>query len=306
VKILVTGGAGFIGSHIADRLILDKHEVWVLDDLSTGKKENINRQARFIEMDIAEPSLKDAMKGAEPETVFHCAAQIDVRKSIADPIADAKSNILGTINLMEACRSWKTRKVIYSSSGGTVYGNVERAATEDFPMLPLSPYAVSKLTAENYLRCYSEWHGIKYTVLRYANVYGPRQNPFGEAGVVAIFSRNMLRGENAVLYGFGTMVRDYVYVGDVVDANVLSIQKGDGEILNIGTAKPTTVKELFDTIAGLLSFKGNPDMKPGRDGELKSNFLSYDRARRILGWGPKVSLKEGLRITTDWFKERLA
>ncbi|MFQ5905673.1 MAG: NAD-dependent epimerase/dehydratase family protein, partial [bacterium] len=214
MKILVTGGAGFIGSHIVDRLVDDGHEVWIMDDLSTGKEENINSNAQFVKMDIADSRLLDALAPTEPEIVFHCAAQIDVRKSICDPIGDARSNIIGTISLLEACRAWKTRKVIFSSSGGTIYGNVEEPATEDFPVLPLSPYGIGKLASEHYLRCYFELHGVTYTVLRYSNVYGPRQDPTGEAGVVAIFARNMLSGDTPVLYGFGEMVRDYVYVGD--------------------------------------------------------------------------------------------
>lgn len=306
MKTLVTGGAGFIGSHIVDRLVQHGHDVWIVDDLSTGKKENINRKAEFIKIDIAEPALCGALKAARPEIVFHCAAQIDVRKSVDDPIADARTNIIGTINLLEACRIWQSRKVIYSSSGGTIYGNVDKPATEDFPVFPLSPYGVAKLACENYLRCYSEWHDIEFTVLRYGNVYGPRQDPFGEAGVVAIFSNKMLSDENPVVYGFGKMVRDYAYVGDVVDANMASIEKGDGEVLNIGTGRPTSVSELFDIMAGILSFQKDPVMKPGRDGELKSNFLSYDRAKEVLGWEPRVSLEEGLKATTDWFKERLS
>lgn len=306
MKALVSGGAGFIGSHIVDRLLHDGYDVWIVDDLSTGKKENVNRKAEFIEMDIAEPGLCDALKVVKPEIVFHCAAQIDVRKSIDDPIADARVNIIGTINLLEACRAWQSKKVIYSSSGGTIYGNVDEPATEDFPVLPLSPYGVAKLASEHYLRCYSEWHGLKFTVLRYANVYGPRQDPFGEAGVVAIFSNKMLSGEIPVVYGFGKMIRDYVYVGDVVEANMAGIKKGDGKILNIGTGRPTSVNELFNIIADVLSFQEKPVMKSARDGELKSNFLSYGRAKEVLGWEPRVSLEEGLKATTDWFKERFS
>ena len=306
VKVLVTGGAGFIGSHIVDRLLHDGHEVWIVDDLSTGKKENINKKAEFIKMDIAEPGLCDALRAAKPEIVFHCAAQIDVRKSIDDPIADARANIIGTINLLEACRVWQSKKVIYSSSGGTIYGNVDKPATEDFPVLPLSPYGVAKLACEHYLRCYTVWHGIEFTVLRYANVYGPRQDPLGEAGVVAIFSNKMLSGETPIVYGFGKMIRDYVYVGDIVEANMAAIEKGEGEILNIGTSRPTSVNELFNIIADVLSFQEKPVMKSARNGELKSNFLSYGRAKEVLEWEPRVSLEEGLKMTTDWFKERFS
>lgn len=305
MRVLVTGGAGFIGSHIVDRMANDGHEAWIIDDLSTGKKENINREAQFIKMDIADPALVDVLASAGPEVVFHCAAQIDVRRSISDPIADARSNIIGTINLLEACRVWKTRRVIFSSSGGTIYGNVEEPATEDFPALPISPYGIGKLASEHYLRCYFEWHGLEYAVLRYANVYGPRQDPLGEAGVVAIFSKSMLSGSTPVLYGFGKMVRDYVYVGDAVEANVAAIEKGQGEIFNIGTGKPTTVKELYDIVAGLLSYDGKPEMRPAREGELQSSFLSCARGKQILGWEPRVDLKNGLNMTVDWFRERV-
>ena len=303
MKALVSGGAGFIGSHIVDRLLHDGYDVWIVDDLSTGKKENVNRKAEFIEMDIAEPGLCDALKVVKPEIVFHCAAQIDVRKSIDDPIADARVNIIGTINLLEACRAWQSKKVIYSSSGGTIYGNVDEPATEDFPVLPLSPYGVAKLASEHYLRCYSEWHGLKFTVLRYANVYGPRQDPFGEAGVVAIFTSKMISGETPVVYGSGKMVRDYVYVDDVVEACILSIETCDGEIVNIGTGTGTSVRQLFSEMKRITGFQGEPIDEPKRAGELDMNVLSPEKAKKILGWEPKVDLKEGLRKTVDWFRD---
>jgi UDP-glucose 4-epimerase len=305
MRVLVTGGAGFIGSHIVDALVGEGHGVWILDDLSTGKEENLNDKATFVRMDIADEALEEALFSAKPEVVFHCAAQIDVRKSISDPKFDARTNIIGTINLLESCRAWGTRKVVFSSSGGTIYGNVEKPATEDFPVHPLSPYAISKLSCEYYIKCYSEWYSLKHTILRYANVFGPRQDPLGEAGVVAIFANIMLKGQTPILYGHGKMVRDYVYVTDAVRANLSAVEGGTGETLNVGTARPTRVKELFDTMASILSFDGKPEMQPARKGELASNFLSYARTRRVLGWEPEVSLEEGLERTIEWFRERL-
>jgi UDP-glucose 4-epimerase len=305
MSILVTGGAGFIGSHITDALLGQGGDVWIVDDMSTGKEENIAGKARFVEMDISEPGLADLFDSAGPEVVFHCAAQIDVRKSLVDPLRDAKSNVLGTINLLEACRKWKTRKVIFSSSGGTIYGNAETAATEDFPVRPVSPYAVSKLSSEYYLECYRQWHQLDYTVLRYANVFGPRQNPAGEAGVVAIFSDCLLRGRRPVLYGFGNMIRDYLYVSDAVRANLAAMERGSGQILNIGTGRPTTVRELFDAIASILGYDGEPTLEPARKGELESIFLSCAKAREVLDWEPEVSLEEGLKMTTSWYGERV-
>jgi UDP-glucose 4-epimerase len=305
MSILVTGGAGFIGSHITDALLERGRDVWIVDDMSTGKEENIAGKARFVEMDISEAGLADLFGSAGPEVVFHCAAQIDVRKSLTDPLRDAKSNVLGTINLLEACRKWKTRKVIFSSSGGTIYGNADTAATEDFPVRPVSPYAVSKLSSEYYLECYRQWHQLDYTVLRYANVFGPRQNPAGEAGVVAIFSDCLLRGRRPVLYGFGNMIRDYLYVSDAVRANLAAMERGSGQILNIGTGRPTTVRELFDAIASILGYDGEPTLEPARKGELESIFLSCAKAREVLGWEPEVSLEEGLKMTTSWYGERV-
>ena len=305
MEILVTGGAGFIGSHIADALLERGSNVWIVDDLSTGKEENVDKRARFVEMDISGPGLEDLFASQGPRVVFHCAAQIDVRRSLEDPLLDAKSNVLGTINLLEACRKWNTEKVIFSSSGGTIYGNVKTAATEDFPVRPASPYAVSKLSSEYYLECYRQWHGLDYTVLRYANVFGPRQNPEGEAGVVAIFSDCLLSGKRPVLYGFGKMIRDYIYVEDAVKANLAAVERGSGQIVNIGTGRPTSVRELFDAIASILGYDGEPELAAARKGELESIFLSSARAREVLGWEAEVSLEEGLEMTTSWYRERV-
>ena len=303
MRMLVTGGAGFIGSHIVDTLIGEGHSVWIVDDLSTGKERNINEEAVFIKMDIGDEGLEAALFSAKPEIVFHCAAQVDVRKSISDPRFDARSNVLGTINILESCRAWRTQKIVFSSSGGTIYGNVKEAATEEYPVHPLSPYAISKLSCEYYIRCYTEWHGLDHTILRYANVFGPRQDPLGEAGVVAIFTNIMLKGDRPVLYGYGDMVRDYVFVSDAVRANLQAIKSGSGETLNVGTARPTSVRELFDMMAAILSFDGEPELKPPRKGELATNFLSYARTKEVLGWEPEVSLDEGLKKTIEWFEE---
>jgi len=302
---VVTGGAGFIGSHIADALLTKGFRVVILDNLSTGKRENIPSGAVFYEVEVQSPEVMDIFEKEGPRWVFHLAAQIDVRKSVLDPKWDAECNIIGTINVLEASSRVWCDKFVFTSSGGVIYGEARTPAPEDIPPFPICPYGISKWSGEEYVKFYGRERELSYTILRYANVYGPRQDPKGEAGVVAIFSYQLLRGEKSVLYGFGKMVRDYVYVGDVVSANLLAMERGDGEVINIGTGKGTTVEELFSLLENIVGVKGKPEFAPARPGELQSNMVDISKAKAVLGWEPEHSLKEGLRITVDWFREQL-
>ncbi|MEW5761885.1 MAG: NAD-dependent epimerase/dehydratase family protein [Bacillota bacterium] len=309
MRILVTGGAGFIGSHVVDALLAAGHEVTVVDNLSAGKRENLNPAARFYHMDICAPELAEVFRAGKFDVVNHHAAQIDVRRSVAAPGEDARVNIQGLLNVLENCLRYGVRGVIFASSGGVVYGEPqELPVAEDYPKGPLSPYGVSKLTSEYYLYCFARVRGLPYVALRYANVYGPRQDPAGEAGVVAIFGHRMLAGETPVIYGDGEQLRDYVYVGDVVRANLLALEKidRDGEpaslddrAYNIGTGRGTSVNELFRLLAGITGYAGKPAYAPERPGELKRIFLDAAKARRELGWAPQVSLPEGLARTLE-------
>ena len=262
MRILVTGGAGFIGSHVADRMVARGHEVAVLDDLSTGFRDFVPERARFFEADLADAAAVDACLAAfRPEVVDHHAAQIDVRKSVQDPRRDATINILGSLSLLEGCVRHGVRKVIYASTGGALYGEGRSLpATEEHPVNPEAPYGASKHTVEHYLYIWKLLHGLDYTVLRYPNVYGPRQNPHGEAGVNAIFIGMMLEGKRPRIFGTGDQVRDYLNVEDVVQANELALDKGSGEIVNIGTGIGTSVNDIFRTLKELL-IRGRPDIR---------------------------------------------
>jgi UDP-glucose 4-epimerase len=304
MKILVTGGAGFIGSSLADRLISLGHEVSIIDNLSTGKKEHINPRARFHEMDISDDAVTRVFEAHAPQLVFHLAAQIDVRKSVQDPLYDARSNILGTINLLKESARSGVRKFIFSSSGGVLYGETPEPAIEEDPPKPISPYGVAKLAGEGYIRCFAEWNGLDYTILRYANVYGPRQDPKGEAGVVSIFMGQIASGEGSVLYGEGRLERDYVFVDDVVKANVSCIDKGTRETYNIGTGIATSVESLHMQIAAVMGRQNEKEYKPKRAGEIDRNVLSVEKAGRELAWKPSVDLNEGLKRTLSWFSTK--
>ena len=308
MKILVTGGAGFIGSNLVDGLLAAGHEVVVVDNLSSGKRENLNPEARFYELDICDPGLDEVFARERLDLVDHHAAQIDVRHSVADPQVDARTNILGLLNILENCRRYGVRGVVFASSGGVVYGEPSRLpATETFPKGPLSPYGVSKLASEFYLCYYAQVMGIPYVTLRYGNVYGPRQDPHGEAGVVAIFGEKLLRGETPVIYGDGEQLRDYVFVGDVVRANLLAMERLAGGAcgaapggcaindfaFNIGTGQGASVNELFAILKEITGFQGEATYGPERTGELRRVYLDASRARQELGWAPQVTLGRG-------------
>jgi UDP-glucose 4-epimerase len=305
MKVLVTGGAGFIGSHVADRLIADGHEVVVVDNLSTGMRENVNPRAEFYQMDLVDPGLKDVFERERPEVVNHHAAHANVTKSMAQPAMDATSNILGSLNLYDCARAVGVRKIVYASTGGALYGNQEHVPVDEtHPIELLSNYAVSKYAAELYLRCYAYNYGLTYTVLRYANVYGPRQQPHGESGVVAIFATIMLEGGRPRIFGDGTKTRDYVYVSDVAEANVLAIQRADNESLNIGTGTETKDFQVFDTVRRAVGVQVEPIYAPKRPGEVQRSALSSDKARRLLLWTPQVSFEAGVAATVPYYRQR--
>ena len=303
MKILVTGGAGFIGSHVADAMLRAGHTVHVLDDLSSGKPENIPDAATFHQLDIRDDALQDLFAQEQYEVLVHHAAQMDVRKSVADPQFDATVNVLGFLNLMEAGKDNGLQKVIFASTGGAIYGEPDSTPQDESHALrPLSPYGITKLTTEKYLYFYEAQYGIRYVALRYANIYGPRQNPHGEAGVVAIFTQRLLNGEQPIIYGNGRQTRDYVYVGDVVRANLAALKyEGDSEIINIGTAKETDVNTLFHRLADIIDPSFEEQHAEGKPGEQRRSVLGYDKALKLLGWSPQVSLEEGLQETVDWF-----
>ncbi|MFY9268644.1 MAG: NAD-dependent epimerase/dehydratase family protein [Candidatus Manganitrophaceae bacterium] len=303
MKVLVTGGAGFIGSHLVDRLIQEGHQVVVVDNLSTGKKQNLNKEAKFYKMDILSNRLERIFQKEKPEVISHHAAQMDVRRSVADPAFDAETNILGLLNILECAMKQGTRRVIFASSGGAAYGEQEVfPAPESHPTRPLSPYGVSKLSSEHYLYYYQKVCGLEYTALRYSNVYGPRQDPFGEAGVVAIFTQKMLRGEQPIINGNGMQTRDYVYVEDVVEANMAVLNNKVNDVFNVGTGLETSVNQLFRY---LLEATGS-DVKeihgPEKKGEQVRSCLDFRKIHKMLDWEPRVPLHEGLIKTVAFFK----
>src|SRR5262245_5022321 len=309
MRILVTGGAGFIGSNVADRFVDLGHEVAVLDDLSTGRRENVHPRARLFELSLDDrPAVDAVLAEFRPEIVDHHAAQIDVRHSVTDPIADATTNILGGIGLLEACVRHGVRKFVYASTGGALYGEGrELPATEDHPAWPEAPYGISKLALEHYLYFYRLTHGLDTTVLRYPNVYGPRQNPHGEAGVNAIFIGLLVEGKTPTIFGDGEQVRDYVYVGDVVRANELALTRGSGETVNLGWGRGVSVNDIVRTLARLLGTTVTPIHAEPRPGEVQRIYLDASRAKAVLGWEPQVPFDEGLKRTLTWYQaERTA
>lgn len=305
MNILVTGGAGFIGSQVADAYIASGHEVGVVDDLSTGVKENINSKAKFWRGSITDVNfVNNVINGFKPEVVNHHAAHINVGQSVNDPLFDSTVNINGTINLMQALVKTKScRSIIFASTGGAMYGNNKTPFTEEMKEAPLSPYGVSKRAAELYFSFYYEQYGIKFAILRYANVYGPRQNPHGEAGVVSIFSKNILENKQPIINGDGKQTRDYIYVEDVVRANELALIKGVSGVFNIGTGIETNVNEIFRLVNHEFSSNFQEIHREPRPGEQQVSSLSYTKAKRVLGWKPHIELEGGIRKTVEWFKK---
>jgi len=305
MRILVTGGAGFIGSHVADLLAGSGHEVAVVDNLSRGKKENVPAKARLYIQDLRAPGLDQVFAEFRPEVVDHHAAQISVRESVANPIFDAEVNILGSLRLLELAVKHRVKKFIFASTGGAVYGEQDYfPADEKHPTRPLSPYAVSKLAVEKYLFFFRQTHGLPYVALRYSNVYGPRQDPFGEAGVVAIFCEKLWRGETPTINGAGEQTRDFVYVGDVARANLLALdEKVAGEI-NIATGVETSVNTVFRTLREVTGAKVEERHGPPMPGEQLRSVLDPRLAKQKLGWEPTFSLKDGLLLTADFFRPR--
>lgn len=305
MKILVTGGAGFIGSHIVDAYIREGHAVVVVDDFSSGREENLNPNAVVVRADIRDRSIEQIFIDHAVDVVNHHAAQMDVRRSVADPSFDASVNVLGVLNLLESARNHGVKQFIFASTGGAIYGEQDYfPADEDHPTRPLSPYGITKLCTEKYLFFYRETYGLDSVILRYANVYGPRQNPHGEAGVVAIFADKMLKGEQPIINGDGTQTRDYTYVGDVVRANVMALQAKGSSIMNVGTGVETDVNVLFRNLATILNPSIPEKHGPGKPGEQKRSVISFDKIHRAWGWTPSVTLEEGLRMTADYFRRR--
>lgn len=315
MRILVTGGAGFIGSHLVDALRAKHHAVTVLDDLSSGSRENLPADVPLEVVDVCErDQVQRVFDTARPEAVFHEAAQLSVSRSVREPLFDAKVNLLGLLHILENCARIGTRKVVFASSGGVLYGDVFEPAVETAPCDPVSPYGISKWASEQYLRFYAREHGLKTVALRYSNVYGPRQNPHGEAGVVAIFAQKMLAGKTVVINGDGCYLRDYVFASDVAHANVLALERDLPDpftAFNIGTGRGTDVNQLAEQMrthcievmhrAGRPVEIPIPTHGPHRPGDLRSSLISHRKASEILGWRPTVAVEEGLRQTIEWF-----
>lgn len=302
----MTGGAGFIGSHIVDRLLQAGHEVAVVDNLVTGKSSNLNPDARFYQIDVGSPEFESLVKSEASEVVFHDAAQISVKVSTDRPRYDAEVNVLGLLNVLESCLTAGVRKIVFASSGATYGPPACLPLHEDAPQRPESPYGITKLAGEHYLNYYAQERGLHYTVLRYANVYGPRQDAYGEAGVIAIFSRHLLSGQIPVIHWDGEQVRDYVYVDDVAEANLLAAAEGDGRCYCIGTGTGTSVNRLYQMISESIGTSTVPARGPRRAGDLRAAYFDIRRAHDELGWTPRVGLRDGVAKTVEWFRQDLA
>ncbi|WP_337873231.1 NAD-dependent epimerase/dehydratase family protein [Ignavibacterium sp.] len=307
MKILVTGGAGFIASHITDAFVNEGHQVVVLDDLSSGFEKNINPKAKFVKGNICDRELVEKLFSEENfDLVNHHAAQMDVRRSVKDPAFDANTNIIGTINLLQNAVKYKVQKLIFASTGGAVYGEQSYfPADENHPSQPRSPYGISKLAVEKYLYFYNAEYGLNYTILRYANIYGPRQNPFGEAGVVAIFSTKLLKGEQPIINGSGEQTRDYVFVGDVVKANLLTLNDSANDIYNVGTGIETNVNQLFHKLNSITKAGKEEKHGPAAPGEQMRSVITSEKLLKKFGWKPSTTIDEGLKITLDFFRNNL-
>ena len=303
MRILISGGAGFIGSNIADAFVARGDEVVVLDDLSTGREANVPQKARLERHDIRSDGAQKVAEGFRPDVLCHLAAQLDVRKSVADPAHDADVNVVGSLRLFESCRKAGTRRIVFSSTGGAIYGEQDvHPCDETHPARPISPYGVAKLSVEHYLHYYSVIYGFRATSLRYANVYGPRQSPHGEAGVVAIFARKLLKGEVPIINGDGGQTRDFVFVGDVVRANVLAVEKDLAGSFNVGTGVETSVNELYDAIRRAAGSNLEAKHVPAKLGEQMRSSLDASLLERQTGFRPRTSLDDGLKATVDYFR----
>ncbi|NJC95337.1 MAG: NAD-dependent epimerase/dehydratase family protein [Anaerolineae bacterium] len=304
-KILVTGGAGFIGSHVVELFLEKGYEVVILDDLSTGRESNLNPGAKFYKMDIRDPRIREVFAAERPDYVSHHAAQMDVRRSVAQPLFDADVNILGSINLIECAKEFGVRHFVYISTGGAVYGEPERLpCDESHPINPICQYGASKHTVEHYLYMYNVNYGLNYTVLRYPNVFGPRQDPHGEAGVVAIFTGKMLAGEQVTINGDGEQTRDFVYVGDCAYANYLAVTvEHQPGIYNLGCGRPTSINDIYYALTTITRYPLSVKYGPAKVGETRHIYLDAAKAKRDLGWSPTLSLEAGLEKTVTYFKE---
>lgn len=304
MRILVTGGAGFIASHIVDKLIKLKHHVCIVDNLFAGKEDNINDKATFYKCDITEmEKLKIVFEVEKPEVVIHHAAQIDIQASIKNPVFDAEVNIIGTINILECCREFGVRKIIYPSSAA-VYGKPKYLPVEENNEVdPISFYGISKHTPEHYIKSYAQLYGFTYSIFRYANVYGERQNPKGEGGVVSIFVDKLLNNQTPFIFGNGEQTRDFIYVKDIAEANILALYKGDNEIMNISSNKATTVNEVFMLISNITGGNVEAIYKDIRKGDIEHSYLNNDKARKKLGWKVRFKLEDGLREMVQYYKK---
>jgi UDP-glucose 4-epimerase len=303
MRVLVTGGAGFIGSHVSDRLLSLGHSVTIVDSLATGKVQNLPAGAAFRQVDIRDEALGDVFADAKPEVIFHLAAHIDVTRSVREPGYDASINILGSLNLLECCRIHGTRKVVYSGTGGALFGEPSYLPVDEgHPVNPISPYGISKHTVEHYLFAYRENHGLEYTVLRYPNVYGPRQDPHGEAGVVAIFALQMLGGGQPVIFGDGTKTRDYCYVSDIIDANMIALNSPVSGVYNLGRGIEVSDLEIFEAVREAVGSRISPAFAPVRPGEVEHIALDASKAERELGWQWKVDLNEGVAAAVAHYR----
>ncbi|RKH53831.1 NAD-dependent epimerase/dehydratase family protein [Corallococcus sp. AB049A] len=307
MKVLVTGGAGFIGSHVCDEFLRNGHEVIALDNLLSGKKENLDPRVRLVVLDIRSPEAAELIRTEKPQVLCHLAAQMDVRKSVEDPSFDADVNVRGMLNLLEASRQSGVKKVIFSSTGGAIYGEQDYfPAREDHPTRPVSPYGVSKAAGELYLGYYRAQYGLPYVALRYANVYGPRQNPHGEAGVVAVFSKRVVAGQGCTIFGEGKQTRDFVFGPDVARANYLAAQSDYVGAANIGTGVETDINRLYELIAEAGGSSLKAEHAPGKPGEQLRSCIDASHAKKVLGWEPSVQLAEGLKRTLHFFREQAA
>jgi len=305
MKILVTGGAGFIGSHVAEEFVRAGHEVVILDNLSTGSRNNVPRGARLIEKDIRDPTIGQIFQAEKFDAVVHHAAQINVRASVEGPQFDAEVNIIGTLNLLQGCKKSGVKKFIFASTGGAIYGEQDYfPADESHPARPVSPYGIGKLSVEKYLFFYHLDSGLSYVALRYGNVYGPRQNPHGEAGVVAIFLNRMLDGKQPIINGDGRQTRDYVFVKDIARANLLALAYPECGTFNIGTGIETDVVQVFRLLSAAVKSSAPEVHGPPAAGEQKRSVLNAALARQVLGWEPSLRVEEGMRQTAEWFRQR--